>query len=318
MFKEVIGHDSIKDLMSQRLKGDISGTYMFYGPPSVGKRTMAFELIRTLFCTTREDDCSCDSCRLFLKGHPDLLCLGRYEKIKVADIDDLIEFSSLMPCRADYRAVVLDNAHDITYEASNRLLKVLEEPPRKFLFVLVTDNPQMLLPTIRSRYQEYPFEILSREDLTNILWKKLSFDLPQARVLGWIAAESSADVFRKAGQYLTYRNQAFTFISDLRLKRLVDAFDFVDKIGSENMSVFLDMVMLILTDMLSLKYGVAEIANSDIAEDLRKLNERMSQKALIWATSNFSQVKRFERLNVNLSMNMKNVLIRVQPVFVSS
>ena len=72
MFPTVIGHDAIKKKLGALLARGSAGTYLFYGPPSVGKRTMAFELAKAILCLNKMDkDCSCKSCNKFYTGHPD-------------------------------------------------------------------------------------------------------------------------------------------------------------------------------------------------------------------------------------------------------
>jgi DNA polymerase-3 subunit delta' len=317
MLNNVVGHQNIKDMFLKKITGDPSGTYLFFGPPSIGKRTMAFEIAKVILCENRKDECLCQSCKIFSKGHPDFLCVGRTERIKVEDIDRILDFAYISPFLSNYKVVVLDNAHNITWEASNRLLKVLEEPPQGLSFFLVTAEPQALLKTILSRCIQYEFQMLPREDMTNILWKKMSFELSQARILGWLASDASADIFSKAGHYLKYRDMAFAFMSEFKRKRLIDSLDFVDKVERDDLTIFIDMIVLLLTDMLLLKYDVKDIANADLGEKLRKVNDGVSYKALVWAVSNISQVKRYEHLNINLNLALKNSLIKVYPIFIS-
>jgi len=182
MFTSIIGHEFIKPRLSSLVKkGNKTGTYLFFGPPSVGKRTMAFDIARHILCVGESgDDCSCRSCKRFGKDHPDFLCIGQNEKIKVSDADTLLEFAESMPFISDGKVAVIDNADDATWEASNRLLKTLEEPRPGFSFFLVSSDAGKILPTVRSRCIEYVFETLSQQDVINIIWKKMGFDLPQA------------------------------------------------------------------------------------------------------------------------------------------
>lgn len=316
MFSSIIGHDLLKQRLSAHLEKDPAGTYLFHGPASVGKRSMAYEASRALLCLNNTgDDCDCVSCKRFKKGHPDFFSIGQDGKIKVADVDRFLEFTETAPLLSKLKVAVLDNAHEITWEAANRLLKTLEEPPMNFVFFLVTSDPQSLLLTVLSRCIKYEFGSLSREDLTNIIWKKLGFTLPEATVLGWMGSGSSIDIFSKAGLYLKYRKMAFEFISGIRYRPLVDSMDYVDKIEKQDMSIFLDMIMLILTDFLLLKNNVADIANADLLDDLKKTIIDLNDRALVGITSSFSQLKRDMRLNVNLGLSTKNALIKTYPMF---
>lgn len=315
MFSSIIGHETVKEKLKVLLARDSSGTYLFHGPPSVGKRTTAFELSKTILCSNKsENDCTCKSCKRFYTGHPDFLCVGQYETIKVSDIDSILDFTSLSSLLSDNKTVVIDNAQDITWEAANRLLKVLEEPPPKVTFILVTPDVNSLMPTVMSRCIKYEFGRLSREDLTNIIWKKLGFDLPQAKVLGWLASDSSMDVFSKAGHYLKYRNMAYEFLSGVKSRDVSDSLDFIDKVERSDMGIFADMILLILTDILLLTNKVKEITNVDLIEPLEKLTPTFKDRALVACMAVFSQVKKDSRLNVNMSMALKNVIIKTYPL----
>jgi DNA polymerase-3 subunit delta' len=318
MFSSIIGHDQLKERLSAHLKKDPAGTYLFYGPASIGKRTTAFEASKAVLCHNRiADDCDCPSCKKFKSGHPDFFTVGQDGKIKVADVDRFLEFAETTPLLSDFKAAVLDNAHEITWEAANRLLRVLEEPPAGFVIFLVSSDPQSLLLTVLSRCIRYEFGALSREDLTNIIWKKLGFSPAEASILGWMAAGSSIDIFSKAGLYLKHRGTALEFLSGVRYRPLVDSMDFIDKIEKQDLPIFIDMIMLILTDFLLLKNNVPDIANADLLDVMKKASVDLNGKALIGVAGQFGQLKRNMRLNVNLGLNLKNVLIKTHPLFLA-
>lgn len=305
-----------------RLKAVVSsggGTYLFHGPPSTGKRTVAFEVARAILCRKEQtfDECSCPSCKRFVGEHPDFLCVGRSGKLKVADIDQVIEFSSMAPFLSDRKVTVIDNAHDVTWEAANRLLKTLEEPSPGAFFILVTSDPTSILPTVRGRCVRVEFGALSTEDMTNVLWKKVGFDLPKARVLGWIASNTPSEVFSQAGSYLKYRDEAYGFFSTVRGRPIVDCMDYVDRIDGQDrqgLALFIDMLMLVLTDLMLLKNGIERIANVDIADDMKKAATPFNAKGLIAAVSVISQVKKNARLNVGLALPLKMALVKSHPM----
>lgn len=314
----MIGHRDLIPHLELQINKDPTGTYLFHGPISVGKRTAAFEISRLILCETKEDECHCKSCQKFPLDHPDFLCVGKNEKIKVVDVEKILDFSITTPFLSKNKTVVIDNAHDITWEAANRLLKILEEPPSFFSFFLISSEPQKILPTILSRCIEYEFGSLTREDLTNIIWKKLGFSLPEAKVLGWIGADSSLDVFSDAGKCLKYRYMILELINSIKNKKLIDLLDYVDKIDKEDLSVFSDLFLIVLTDVLLIKKGISKIVNSDVIDNIRKVSEKFNVKALIAIVNSFSQLKKYSYLNINMNINLKNLFIKNYQLFIIS
>lgn len=314
MFSNLIGHEEQKEKLAHLLQGDFSGTYLFHGPPSTGKRTAAFEVAKALLCESKSGDiCTCRSCKQFNLSHPDFLCIGR-EKIKVADVDLLLDFFSIAPFISSKKVAVIDNADIITWEASNRLLKVLEEPPAGFTTILVSSDPQALLPTVLYRCLKIEFNNLSKGSLITVLSKKLGFEMSQALILGGIASYSLIDVFSCAGLCLKYRDMAVEFITAMKHKPLIDLMDFLDKIDRADMTLFSDMLLMVLTDIALLQKNITDIVNKDIEKPLHKLSEKIDHRLLLAVMSVFSQVKRNAYLNVNMNLVMKNALIKTYPI----
>lgn len=311
-YTSIYGHHDLLRMIS-----DIQpGTYLFYGAVSIGKRTVAFETARYGLCLDIPgDSCKCHSCVQFQQGsHPDFLCIGRTDKVRVLDVDRLLEFLSKMPFLSKRKIAVIDNIHNMTYEASNRLLKVLEEPPEGFSFFLITHDITQVFDTVLSRCIRYRFGSLSQEDLTNVIWKKMGFELSEARVLSWISCKSSIDVFSQAGTCIKCRDRALRLITIARHGDLIEIMDFIDKIDRVDYPVLIDMTMLLLTDLLFIQEGVG-IVNADLKESLEKLSKSFNSKALVAATSIFSQAKKNMYLNVNLGIVLKNIMIKTQPMF---
>jgi DNA polymerase III subunit delta' len=310
-FSAVMGQDQVKEKLVSVISGDPTGTYLFYGPSNVGKRTMAFEMAKSILCEKRSgEDCLCRSCKKFNQDHPDFLCIGWHEKIKVVDIDSLLEFSYLLPLLSRNKVIVIDNAENITWEAANRLLKVLEEPPAGFVFILVSANPEMLLPTILSRCIKYEFKPLSKGNFISIFQHKLGFEAEKALILGALASESSMDIFSKAGQYLKYRDLALTFVSEAKKKDVLTALDMVDKVDKQDVHIFSDMLLLMFTDILLIQNGITTITNADKFKDIEKISETIAEKPLYAVVTILSQVKREMHLNVNMPLVLKNAVIK--------
>jgi len=308
----IIGHEAVLDRLKP-LYHITEGAFLFYGPPSVGKRTVAFDIARKLLCVKNCGEVpECISCQRF-NDHPDFVCVGRTSRVKVDDIENILSFVSTVPFLSRVKVVVIDNAEGMTLESGNRLLKILEEPPKNVVFFVVSCDVGGLLPTIKSRCVAYEFGALSSEDLTNIMYQKMGYELPKARALGWIAARGTVDIFAKAGVYLQVRDMAFDLLYNAKNKTLIDFLDYVDKIDRSDYPIFIDMLLLLATDVMLLIKNIKQISNVDIENDLRKMSEKTSDMALIMLVNTISQLKKYAVYNINLNMALKNAFIKIQP-----
>lgn len=309
-FSAIIGQDSKKQDLSKLIGSP--GSYLFYGPPSSGKRTIAYKMAQYTLCNgTKEDDCSCRACKNPISDHPDFLAVGQGNKILVAAVDNLIDFVSRAPLCSDTKVIVIDNVDVITPEASNRLLKTLEESP--YTFFLITSKIKNITSTIQSRCFKIKFNTLAHDDITNILYK-MGYELSQARILGWMGTSSSIDIFPQAGAYLSYRNMAFDFIDLLSQTDFLCIWDFIDRIPKKELTIFIDMVILLITDMLLLSTSIEEIINSDRRADLQKMSKKHKTQALIVSSHILSQVKKYSYLNINLDTAFKSAMTKVWAV----
>ena len=312
MFKNIFGHENL--LMHLSKLADRSGTYLFSGSQSVGKKTVASELARYQLCIEKKDDeCPCQSCRLFGNDHPDLMMIGRSGRIKVEDINCLHEFLTTAPFLSPIKAVILDNADSMTWEAANGLLKALEEV-QGVSFFIITSKPEAILPTILSRCIKYQFSALNKEDLINVLHKRMGFDIPSASIIGGIGVSTGMDVFSVAGSCLSQRDQALKLIIDLNTMGMVDVLEYADRIDRDNILVFTNLLMLLMMDMIFLIDGVKGIVNVDKQKDLEDSSKRFNKKSLAITAGFLSQVNKYGSLNANVSFALKTALVKSYPV----
>lgn len=164
---QVIGQDRAVDLLRRSLEnGRLAHAYLFTGQPHVGKMTLAVNLAQALNCEKEERSCGeCQSClRIAAGNHPDVQIIGRLsgadagdrgsrKEILTSQIEELQHSAALQPYEGKYRVYIVDGAEYLNEESSNRLLKILEEPPPNVLFILLAVNENRLLPTIVSRCQ---------------------------------------------------------------------------------------------------------------------------------------------------------------------
>ncbi len=176
---QIIGHASVLAHLKRAMADQHPGhAHLFFGPPGVGKATVAAAFVQALFCQKKgaagDSGCGqCPTCRKVAQGnHGDLVWVTMGEgktRIGVEQIRQLAGFFALTPMEAPWKVAILDDAASMNEAAANALLKTLEEPPARSLLILVTRQAGKLLPTIRSRCLKTRFSRLAQEDVRRIL-----------------------------------------------------------------------------------------------------------------------------------------------------
>ncbi|MDR2860855.1 MAG: DNA polymerase III subunit gamma/tau, partial [Elusimicrobiota bacterium] len=173
-FDDVIGQEHI----SQTLKNAISETrianaYLFSGPRGCGKTTMARIFAKALNCKngpTVEPCGKCDNCIEIGKSMSlDVIELDGASNRGINEIKDLMENTRFAPANSKYKIYIIDEAHQITKDAFNALLKTLEEPPEHVVFIMATTEQHKFPVTILSRCQRYRFKLLSAKEMTKVI-----------------------------------------------------------------------------------------------------------------------------------------------------
>ena len=180
-FETLLGNDRLKENLSRSLaRGHISHFYLISGPEGSGKHTLARLLAAAILCTGSNAPCgSCAACRKVLSDcHPDFITVDDPEKktVPVELIRQARADMFVQPNESDHKIYQFPRAQDMGIPGQNALLKVLEEPPAYGVFLLLTDNPDKLLPTVRSRCTELKMQALPPETLQ----KQLREDFPKA------------------------------------------------------------------------------------------------------------------------------------------
>ena len=234
-FKSIVGQDRAllslqKDIEEER----VAESYLFSGPPGVGKKLAALECAKAWNCErffpeTSDngeesflfaneplvpDSCGqCRSCRkIDQRTHPDLFILDFFSQAQLLDLDEdeearqkeykiemvrlLKKQSYLTPAEGRVRVVVVDGAEQLSTSAANALLKVLEESPRYCRWILLAGHAERVLPTVKSRCRKIPFSLLSNQEVESVLNRVLPADQVNAgsRQIQKIAALSGGSV----------------------------------------------------------------------------------------------------------------------------
>jgi len=171
-FAELIGQSQVTDPLMQALTADrVSHAYLFSGPRGCGKTTSARILARCLNCHEGPTDTPCGTCPSCVDlsrdggGSLDVVEIDAASHNGVDDARDLRERAVYAPARDRYKIFILDEAHMVTQQGFNALLKIVEEPPEHVKFIFATTEPDKVIGTIRSRTHHYPFRLVSPADL---------------------------------------------------------------------------------------------------------------------------------------------------------
>ncbi len=173
-----IGHEQQKDILNKALQsGNIPHAFIFSGTAKIGKKLVALELTKNIFCQSKNlmggfcDNCyACHS--INESAFPDVAMVVPEEagkEIKIEQINSLSEKLSLKSYNNYYKIGIIDDAHLMNFYAQNALLKTLEEPKGKTVLILITAHPELLLPTIRSRAQDLRFFPVSKDKIEKFI-----------------------------------------------------------------------------------------------------------------------------------------------------
>ena len=175
-FADVIGQEHVTEPLMQALRtGRVNHAYLFSGPRGCGKTTSARILARCLNCAQgpTPDPCGvCDSCVALARGGSgsvDVIEIDAASHGGVDDARDLRERASYGPAQSRYKIYIIDEAHMVTPQGFNALLKIVEEPPEHVKFVFATTEPEKVIGTIRSRTHHYPFRLVPPGQLSDYM-----------------------------------------------------------------------------------------------------------------------------------------------------
>lgn len=325
MFTDLIGNENTKDLLKRLAANNrVPNALLFAGPEGVGKKLFAFELARMLLC--RDGGCvSCSICKrigvfdipkpekgddydtVFLSEHPDVGIVLPYKRnLRVGAIRELEREAHFRPFEADRRVFIINDAERMNDNASNALLKTLEEPPSTTYLILVTSRPDALLQTIRSRSQVVRFAPVPSKEIENFLTSSVGFSSEDARLAARVTGGSVGKALSLDPAW--FRQTRDSLVGVLRsavtngsLATMLQTSEQLN--DAKNKERFEDAIVILeslVRDVFALAKGAepSSIANSDIANLLNELaSEVTTQKTERWITD-------IEELQFNFIVNI--------------
>lgn len=274
-FKDIFGHDKeIEILRKALLRGRLAHSFIFIGPEGVGKRTTALALAKALNCLKIDGDfCGgCSVCRqIDSLSHPNVMMVEPVDGIVGIDTVRGLQDRLYYKASGGKKVGIIDGAEMMNREASNALLKTLEEPPSDSVIILITCEGSFLLPTVLSRCQRVNFRPLGKEVIARVIMERLGVTEERAGLLSTFSGGSLGRALRMEG-ILDGRSGLIERLEGLSLDGVEDLFKLAEEVSKgENGMEALEFLKIWYRDLLVYKEGRHDMV---INMDLIPLIER--------------------------------------------
>jgi DNA polymerase-3 subunit delta' len=320
--KEIVGHkQSIKVLLRSLSSGRVAHAFLLAGPEGVGKETAAMSFARALLCSSPAggDACGlCRECRQVSSGnHPDFYIVEPAgSSIKIEQIRDIQRKVPYLSYQGGRKIFLIRQAEAMTAEAANCLLKTLEEPPADTVFMLISDRPQALLPTILSRCQQIYFKSMTVTEIIQGLVRLKGLADEEARLYASLAGGSMGKALSYAsGSLLADRDAANALAQSIGVCSLPEAMDMAEKSSeSKAKALFtLDTMARWYRDlMVCRETGDAGcLFNSDRTDVIKTESGRYETTRILEIIGEIELTKRKIEVNANTRMALEALFLRL-------
>lgn len=330
-WSDILGHQRNLDVLSRAVdSGRLHHAFLLTGPPGVGKFTVAHATAAVLNCQNRPRnefaaDCgSCSPCsRIAERNHPDVLFVSPPNRlIKIDQIREIRDAASSSPYEGRFRVVLIDDAHAMTEEAANALLKTLEEPPERTILFVITDQPHRLLDTIVSRCQRMRFGALDEEIVADALAARLEddeLDGLDPRLLSIAAGYGEGSLgrsleFVRSGA-LTDREEFLEEVFALDDRTNSGWLDRAEQLGesTEQLEQRIDVLTVFFRDLMLFKRAKpSRVVNADLQELIEAQAPRFSLEAVLTTLRALMSARRRLRRHVSSQLVAEDLLDRLR------
>jgi DNA polymerase-3 subunit delta' len=318
--ESIIGQRRAIGLLTRMIEKDhVAHALLFTGIDGVGKQTAAKAMAMAMNCLTSKGALACrgcSSCRKTLSGnHPDLIIVNPSGVfIKIDQIRSLKKRLMFAPILGGRRIVIVNDAHTMNVEASNAMLKTLEEPPDNTHVVLTAQQTSDLLPTIVSRCQHIAFEPLSPESIAKLIRKRQDVDEATARAMAVLAKGSlgkalSADV----EQWMAWKKDLIESIIDLPNAPVHTLFGFAEGLArdKDRLHDALEVITVWFRDLMVSKLHPEKILNQDRVEEIRRTAGGYTVDDLLEKIMTVSSIQRAISGNANRRLALEVMMMKL-------
>jgi len=284
-FDDIVGQDRAIRLLRRMIERQrVPHALLFTGIDGCGRQTTAKALAMVMNCRERPSDVPCNrcgSCRKMLSGnHPDLIVIdpdGVY--IKIDQIRSLRKRLRYAPVDGGCRVIIVNDAHKMNPEASNAMLKTLEEPPRGTYIVLTAPEMTDLMETIVSRCQQVAFRPVCVDTIVDILERKMDMDGNVARAIAVLAKGSPGKALSAdTEKWMAWRTGLIEYLLSLSKASIPALFGFAEVLSrdKDRLHEALDMLMIWFRDILICRFCPDNIVNTDYAAAVKQGAKQIS------------------------------------------
>lgn len=324
-FKDILGQERPVGILKSYIEQDrLDGSHLFSGPQGVGKMLVAKALAKAVNCLNAEAD-SCDACVSCLKieknEHPDVFIIdyntpipsdsagderADSDALKIGHIRQLQRNIALRPYEGRKKVFIIDAAHNLTVAASNALLKILEEPVKESVIILITHKPFLLFKTVASRCRRLKFSGMARPELKSLIKKNYGLDNDAAHFLAYFyEGRQGAGALIKDADLLRRKNAV---VDRLALSARAN-FEGIDTKKRQEVRNYLNILAAWFRDIYLLKSGagIEEMINYDRRQELLNQAGRYSFEELQNIFASISDSIFYLERNINTRLLLLNL-----------
>ena len=324
-FKDVVGHNEIIDYIRNAVtENKVSHAYILNGERGAGKKMLATLFAETLLCEKGgPDPCNeCHSCIQIDSGnHPDVIKV-QHEKPSVISVDDIRKQVNdtvlIRPYQGKYKVYIINDADLMNQQAQNALLKTLEEPPKYVVFLLLTENADLLLPTITSRCVMLKLRNIRETLIRKYLMEKLEVPDYKADMctafaqgnLGRAIMLANSDHFNEIREEAV---QLLKYINDMEISEIVQAIKRITMYKLE-INDYLDIIMIWYRDILIYKAtkDVDTVVFKDQMQYIKERAKKSSYEGIELIIESLDKAKQRLKANVNFDLVMELLFLTIK------